>query len=38
MVWGHAQVDAQLFFCTAIESVSDPLVVALTSVVVSNWA
>ena len=38
MVWGHAQVDAQLFFCTAIESVSDPLVVALSSVVVSNWA
>ncbi len=38
MVWGHAQVDAQLFFCTALESVSDPLVVALSSVVSSTWA
>jgi DNA-binding transcriptional LysR family regulator len=38
VVWGHAQVDAQLFFCTALESVSDPLVVALSSVVAATWA
>jgi hypothetical protein len=38
MVWGHARVDAQLFFCTATERASDPLVVALGSGVRSVWA
>lgn len=37
MVWGHARVDAQLFYCTAHESTSDPLVVALSAVLASVW-
>ncbi len=38
MVWGHARVDAQLYYCTATERVSDPLVVALSSVIASTWS
>jgi DNA-binding transcriptional LysR family regulator len=37
LVWGHARVDAQLFFSCATERSSDPLVVALSSVVASVW-
>lgn len=37
MVWGAARVDAQLFFITATERSSDPLVVALTSLVRTVW-
>lgn len=37
LVWGHARVDAQLYFCTASEHASDPLVVALNSVVATVW-
>ena len=37
MVWGHARVDAQLFFSCTAERASDPLVVALQSVVRSVW-
>lgn len=36
-VWGHARVDAQLFFSSASEHASDPLVVALAAVVRSVW-
>jgi DNA-binding transcriptional LysR family regulator len=38
MVWGAAKVDAELFFVTPSERSSDPLVVALTSVVRTVWA
>lgn len=38
IVWGHARVDAQLFFSSAGERASDPLVVALTSAVRSVWS
>jgi DNA-binding transcriptional LysR family regulator len=37
MVWGHARVDAQLFFSTAPDRAGDPLVVALSAVVRSVW-
>jgi DNA-binding transcriptional LysR family regulator len=37
MVWGHARVDAQLYFSSAGERASDPLVVALASVVQAVW-
>ena len=37
MVWGHARVDAQLFFSSAAEQASHPLVVALASVVRGVW-
>lgn len=38
IVWGHARVDAQLFFASATERGGDPLVVALTSAVQAVWA
>ncbi|QPF71766.1 LysR family transcriptional regulator [Roseateles sp. DAIF2] len=38
VVWGHARVDARLYFCSAVERVGDPLVVALSSAVQSVWA
>lgn len=38
MVWGHARVDAQLFFSTAADRQGDPLVVALNSVMQGVWA
>jgi DNA-binding transcriptional LysR family regulator len=37
MVWGHARVDAQLFFSTAPDRAGDPLAVALTAVVQAAW-
>ena len=37
MVWGHARVDAQLFFSSAAEQASHPLVVGLASVVRGVW-
>ncbi len=37
VVWGHARVDARLYFCSAQERVGDPLVVALSSAVQSVW-
>lgn len=37
IVWGHARVDAQLFFVSAVERTGDPLVVALTSAVRVAW-
>ncbi|HEY4083631.1 MAG TPA: LysR family transcriptional regulator [Burkholderiaceae bacterium] len=37
-VWGHARMDAQLYFCSAHERAGDPLVVALSSVVQSVWS
>jgi hypothetical protein len=37
VVWGHARVDAQLFFSSTAERASDPLVVALNAVVRSVW-
>jgi len=37
-VWGHARVDAQLYFCSAQERSGDPLIVALSSVLQSVWA
>lgn len=37
VVWGHARVDAQLYFSSTTERASDPLVVALASVVRSVW-
>ena len=37
VVWGHARVDAQLYFSTSAERAGDPLVVALASVVRSVW-
>jgi len=36
-VWGHAKVDAQLYFCSTAERASDPLVVALSSLVQAVW-
>ena len=36
-VWGHAKVDAQLYFGSALERAGDPLVVALTSAVQGVW-
>ncbi|MCV2367724.1 LysR family transcriptional regulator [Roseateles oligotrophus] len=38
MVWGHARVDANLYFSSAAERASDPLVVALNSAVQAVWA
>ncbi|MBB4844509.1 DNA-binding transcriptional LysR family regulator [Paucibacter oligotrophus] len=38
MVWGHARVDAKLYFSSAAERASDPLVVALNSAVQAVWA
>jgi DNA-binding transcriptional LysR family regulator len=38
IVWGHARVDAQLYFSSTVERASDPLVVALNAVVRSVWA
>jgi DNA-binding transcriptional LysR family regulator len=38
VVWGHARVEAQLFFSSTAERASDPLVVALQAVVNSVWA
>lgn len=37
IVWGHARVDAQLYFAFNSERASDPLVVGLGSVVQSVW-
>ena len=37
IVWGHSRVDAQLFFSSTAERASDPLVVALDSVVRGVW-
>jgi DNA-binding transcriptional LysR family regulator len=37
LVWGHARVDAQLYFSTAPDRQGDPLVVALSSVVQGVW-
>jgi DNA-binding transcriptional LysR family regulator len=37
VVWGHARVDAQLFFSSAPDRMADPLVVALGSVVQAVW-
>jgi DNA-binding transcriptional LysR family regulator len=37
MVWGHARVDAQLFFSSTAERVGDPLFVALAAVVRRVW-
>lgn len=38
MVWSAAKVDAQLFFITSAERASDPLIVAMSSVMQSVWA
>ncbi|WP_418315823.1 LysR family transcriptional regulator [Piscinibacter sakaiensis] len=38
MVWGHAKVDAHLYFCNAAERSSDPLVIALASAVRAVWS
>lgn len=38
VVWGAANVDAQLFFSTAPDRAGDPLVVALESVVRGVWS
>lgn len=37
VVWGHARVDAQLYFSSTAERASDPLVVALHAVVRQVW-
>jgi DNA-binding transcriptional LysR family regulator len=37
-VWGHARVDAQLFFGSSSDHIGDPLVVALTSAVQVVWS
>lgn len=37
MVWGPAQLDAELYLVTSIEGAGDPLTVALTSMVRSVW-
>ncbi|MBL8335057.1 MAG: LysR family transcriptional regulator [Rubrivivax sp.] len=37
VVWGHARVDAQLFFSSTAERAGDPLIVALEAVVRSVW-
>lgn len=36
-VWGHARVDAQLFFGSAPDKSGDPLVIALASAVQTVW-
>jgi len=36
-VWGHARVEAQLYFCSSSDLASDPLVVALSSAVDALW-
>lgn len=36
-VWGHAQIDAHLYFVHATDQLSDPLVVALRSAVQKVW-
>lgn len=36
-VWGHARVEAQLYFGSSHDQASDPLVVALTSAVKAVW-
>lgn len=36
-VWGHARVDAQLFFGSAPDRSGDPLVIALASAVQTVW-
>lgn len=38
LVWGHARVEAQLYFGSSHDQASDPLVVALTSAVEAVWA
>ena len=38
VVWGHARVDAQLYFSSTAERASDPLVVALHSVTSAVWS
>ena len=37
MVWGHARVDAQLYFCSSAERVSDPLAVGLSARFRKPW-
>lgn len=37
-VWGHARVDAQLYAAASAERFSEPLVVALSSVIRDVWA
>ena len=37
VVWGHARLDAQLYFSYAAERASDPLVVALLAAVQRVW-
>lgn len=37
LVWGHARIEAQLYLAFTAERMSDPLVVALASVVRSVW-
>jgi hypothetical protein len=36
-VWGHARIDAQLFFGSAPDKAGDPLVIALASAVQTVW-
>lgn len=36
-VWGHARIEAQLYFCSSTDLASDPLVVALSSAVHELW-
>ncbi len=38
VVWGHARVDAQLYFSTAPDRIGDPLVVALSSLMRGAWS
>jgi DNA-binding transcriptional LysR family regulator len=38
MVWGAARIDAQLFFVASAERASDPLIVAMSSVIQTVWA
>ena len=38
MVWSAARIDAQLFFVTSAERASDPLIVAMSSVIQAVWA
>jgi DNA-binding transcriptional LysR family regulator len=37
LVWGHARVDAQLYFSTSADRQGDPLVVALSAVLRQVW-
>jgi DNA-binding transcriptional LysR family regulator len=37
ITWGHARVEAQLYLAFSAERISDPLVVALASVIRSVW-